>query len=96
MADANGKDDSGSPELLTFPCSIDIKALGAQSPRFEALVHELVSHHIEPHELLAVSRRESRGGKYVALTLTIRARSRAQLDAIYQALSDCKDVLMAL
>ncbi len=96
MADANGKDDGHSPELLTFPCPIDIKALGHQSPRFEALVHQLISHHIEPHELLAVSRRESRGGKYVALTVTIQARSRAQLDAIYQALSGCKDVLVAL
>lgn len=96
MAGANGKNDGHNPELLTFPCQIDIKALGRQSSRFEALVHELISRHIEPRELLAVSRRESRGGKYVALTVTIQAHSRAQLDTIYQALSDCKDVLMAL
>lgn len=96
MAGANGKNDGHSPELLTFPCQIDIKALGLQSSRFEALVHEIISRHLEPDELLAVSQRESHGGKYVALTVTIRARSRAQLDTIYQALSDCKDVLMAL
>lgn len=96
MAGTNGKNDGRDPELLTFPCKVDIKALGHQSSRFEALVHELVSRHLEPRELLAVSRRESRGGKYLAVTVTIEARSRAQLDAIYQALSDCKDVLMAL
>lgn len=96
MAGANGKNNGHDPELLTFPCKIDIKALGRQSSRFEALVHELVSRHLEPGDLLAVSRRESRGGKYVAVTVTIQGRSRAQLDEIYQALSDCKDVLMAL
>lgn len=95
MAAANGK-DVHSPDLLTFPCKIDIKAFGLQSARFEALVHHLVSQHIEPKDLLATSRRASRGDKYIALTITIQAVSRAQLDAIYQALTDCKDVLIAL
>ncbi|MHB8253002.1 MAG: YbeD family protein [Acidiferrobacter sp.] len=95
MAATNGQDHH-APEILTFPCKIDIKAFGLQSPRFEALVHQLVSEHIEPQDLLASSRRESRGGKYVAVTLTIQAVSRAQLDTIYRALSGCPDVLIAL
>ena len=33
---------------------------------------------------------------YLAITVTIQAASRAQLDAIYQDLTACKDVLMAL
>ena len=95
MATANGHDDK-APELLTFPCTIDIKAVGKQSARFEALVHAIVSRHIRPQDLLSTTHRESRGGNYVAITLTIRALGRAQLDAIYEALSASPEVLMAL
>lgn len=95
MTATNGKDDQPL-ELLTFPCTIDVKAIGRRSPRFEALVHQLVSAHIKPQDLLAISHRESRGAAYVSVTVSIRAESRTQLDAIYQALSDCPDVLMAL
>jgi len=95
MTVTNGK-NGHSAELLSFPCKMDIKAFGLQSPRFEALVHQLVTQHIDPKDLLATSRRESRGGKYVAVTITIWAVSRAELDTIYQALTDCEDVLIAL
>ena len=44
----------------------------------------------------AVITRSSRGGKWVSVTVTIQATSRAQLDAIYQALSDHDKVVMAL
>jgi uncharacterized protein len=40
--------------------------------------------------------RESRDGNFIALTVTIRAESQAQLDAIYGALSAHDQVLMAL
>ena len=88
--------DGKAPEILTFPCTIDIKAVGKHSPRFEALVHEIVSRHIGPQDLLSCTTRESRGGNYLAITLTIRASARMQLDAIYEALSASPEVLMAL
>ena len=88
--------DGKAREILTFPCTIDIKAMGERSPRFEALVHEIVSRHIGAEDLLSYTSRESRGGKYLAITLTIRATARAQLDAIYEALSASPDVLVAL
>ncbi len=91
----NGHDDK-APEILTFPCTIDIKAVGRRSARFEALVHEIVSRHIRPQDLLSCTTRESRGGNYLAITLTIRASARMQLDAIYEALSASPEVLMAL
>ncbi len=95
MSKPNGH-GSHDPGLLQFPCTIDIKALGRRSPRFAALVHEIVSRHIAPHDLLGTTHRDSGGGRYVAVTLTIRAGSRAQLDAIYQDLSASPDVLVAL
>lgn len=80
----------------TFPCTVHIKAMGRSSMRFEALVHGLVSRHIRPEDLLATSRRESRQNHYLSVTFSIRATSRAQLDAIYRDLSACPEVLLAL
>jgi putative lipoic acid-binding regulatory protein len=40
--------------------------------------------------------RDSRGGNYLSVTVTIRAESRAQLDAIYRDLTGDERVLMAL
>ena len=85
-------DDSES--LLEFPCTFPIKAMG-QPPDFEALVVAIVERHA-PHDVLGVSVRESRAGRYLAVTVRIRAHSRAQLDAIYQDLSDHERVVMAL
>jgi len=94
----NGNGDTGqaSRGAFVFPCRFDIKAMGHHNVRFEALVQGIVSRHIRPQDLHAVRSRPSRGQKYLALTLTITALSYSQLDAIYQDLSGCKDVLFAL
>lgn len=81
---------------LRYPCRVHIKAVGRHSSRFEALVHSIVSRHIAADDLLASSTRVSRAGNYLAVTLTITAGSRNQLDNIYRDLTDCKDVLIAL
>jgi putative lipoic acid-binding regulatory protein len=81
---------------LTFPCQIDIKAVGVHTPRFQAIVHAIVARHVAPTALVGISTRASRGGRYLAVTLTITATDRVQLDAIYHELSRCEDVLVAL
>ena len=91
---ANGAGDAR--QLLTFPCRYDIKVIGRQSTRFEAMVQGIVTRHIETHDLLAVTRRLSGRESYLAITLIINARSRDQLDDIYRALSACDEVLFSI
>ena len=82
--------------LLEFPCRFPIKAMGRQSAGFEALVTRIVCSHAElwPDEPVRLT--ASKGGRFVSVTAVVEARSQAQLDAIYQELSDCAHVLMAL
>jgi putative lipoic acid-binding regulatory protein len=40
--------------------------------------------------------RDSSGGKWISVTLTIQATSKAQLDAIYRDLTDHQRVVWAL
>ncbi len=81
---------------LQFPCLFPIKAMGKATQTFDAQVVSIVRRHAPDIGEGAVAVRPSAEGKYLAVTVTIQARSRAQLDAIYQDLVACEQVLFAL
>ena len=82
--------------LLEFPCRFPIKVMGANEPDFANHAVTLVSSHVDDLVEDAVECRVSRNGRFVAVTIQIQARSKAQLDAIYRSLSASDRVLMAL
>jgi putative lipoic acid-binding regulatory protein len=82
--------------LLEFPCRFPIKAMGRQSEDFEMLVTRIVLGHAELWPDEPVRSVPSKAGNFVSVTAVIEARSQHQLDAIYQELTDCEQVLMAL
>lgn len=87
---------SEEQSLLEFPCQFPIKAMGKNSPEFDLIVVGIVRQHVEDVIEGAVKTRLSKGGRFSSVTVTIEATSRKQLDAIYQSLTDCPYVLMAL
>lgn len=82
--------------LLRFPCDFPIKAMGKADADFDARVVELVRKYAPDLTEGAVSTRLSRNGKYMAVTVTIQATSRRQLDDIYMELTASEHVMMAL
>lgn len=82
--------------LLEFPCDFPIKAMGRAEDDFEALVVTLVRKHVPDLHEGAVNTRDSSGGRFLSVTVTVRATSREQLDNIYRELTACEQVLMAL
>ena len=82
--------------LLEFPCSFAITVVGHSDPALGTTVLTLIQKHVTAIDSDAIKSRPSKKGKFTALTVTINATSQEQLDAIYQALSDCDAVLMAL
>lgn len=82
--------------LLDFPCKFSVKAMGLATDDFDLLVVEIINRHVPNLGEGAVRTRPSREGKYVSVTVTFEASSKAQLDAIYQALSANDRVLMSL
>ena len=87
--------DTDQP-YLQFPCEFPIKVLGQARPDFDVLVLDIVRRHVSDIHEGAMRTRSSRGGKYLSVTITIQAVSQNQLDAIYQDLTSCEHVLMAL
>ncbi|MGB5486936.1 MAG: DUF493 domain-containing protein [Lysobacterales bacterium] len=82
--------------LLEFPCKFPVKAMGRNEDGFEALVTKIILTHAEMFAAEAVTTQLSSTGKYLSVTVTIEAISKAQLDRIYQDLTDCVQVLVAL
>jgi putative lipoic acid-binding regulatory protein len=94
MASQNPQPNKSS--LLEFPCRFPIKAMGRQSEEFEMLVTRIVCSHADLWPNEPVRSVPSKAGNFVSVTAVIEAQSQQQLDRIYQDLTDCVHVLMAL
>ena len=73
--------------LLQFPCDFPIKVMGRRQDGFAQAVLEVVLRHAPDFDAAAMEMRPSARGNYISFTCTIRAVSRAQLDALYGELS---------
>jgi len=82
--------------LLDYPTPFPIKVMGRREGGFAQGVMEIVLRHAPDFEPAAMEMRPSRQGKYLSLTVTIEARSREQLDALYRDLCDHPSVVMVL
>jgi len=83
-------------ELLDFPSPFPLKVFGTKSEGFEVEVFNLVKLRCPEGEKIETSSRESKNGKYTALTLTFTAYNKQQLEDIYQDLYACEHVVMTL
>ena len=82
--------------LFNFPCAFPIKAMGWYADDFAALVIGIVRKYAPDLTDNGIEKRNSRGGRYISITVTIRAQSREQLDNIYRELTSNGRVLIAL
>ena len=82
--------------LLAFPCDFPIKVMGLSRQGFAQAIIEVVKIHSPDYDPASVEMRSSREGKYLSLTITVKAESRGQLDALYRDLCDHPMVSMVL
>jgi uncharacterized protein len=82
--------------LIIYPCAFPIKVMGA---KVDGFVHAItaVAHEFDPaFDAKTLELRESKGGNYLGITITITATSREQLDELYRTLSTHPMVKMVL
>jgi hypothetical protein len=78
---------SRADSLIEYPCRFPIKVMGA---RVDGFVHAVttVARAFDPtFDAATIELRESKGGNYLGVTITITATSREQLDELYRTLS---------
>lgn len=73
--------------LIEFPCDFPIKVMGTRTDDFAQTVVAIVLRHAPDFAAETVEMRLSGSGNYLSLTCTVRAQSKAQLDALYRELS---------
>jgi putative lipoic acid-binding regulatory protein len=90
--------DAGTPEdtLFKFPTDFPVKIMGQATDDFRSLVLGIVTRHFGELAPDRIEERPSSNGKYLGLTVTVHATSKAQLDALYRELTACQQVLVAL
>ncbi|WP_415034641.1 YbeD family protein [Azonexus sp.] len=76
-----------SDTLLEFPCDFPIKIMGRAVDELAQTVLTIVCQHAPDFDGASMEMRSSSGGNYLSLTCTVRATSKAQLDALYLALT---------
>lgn len=81
---------------IEYPCDFPIKIMGRTEPGFAQAVIDVVMQHAPDFDPATVEMRVSRKNRYLSLTCVVRARSREQLDSLYQALCDHPQVVMVL
>ncbi len=82
--------------LQEFPSEFHIKVMGRQDSDLRALTRAIIERHAGVLADSGIRSRTSADGNFLALTYTVFASSRKQLDDIYRELTACKTVLMAL
>jgi uncharacterized protein len=81
------QNDSRSESLIVYPSAFPIKVMGL---KVDGLVHAVthIAFQFDPtFDATTVELRESKGGKYLGVTVTVTATSREQLDELYRTLS---------
>ena len=82
--------------LLEFPCEFPIKIMGLTRDDFAQTILEIVRRHAPGFDGATMEMRSSSGAKYLSLTCTIHATSKAQLDELYRELSKHEMVKIVL
>jgi putative lipoic acid-binding regulatory protein len=86
--------DGAGDSLLRFPCDLAVKVFGRNDTAFRDAVIAIVESH--SGQAYAIAEHESKQAAYLSLTITVRAESREEIDAVYRDLVAHELVLMAL
>ncbi|MCK9515272.1 MAG: DUF493 domain-containing protein [Ottowia sp.] len=84
----NHNPDAAPPDSpIAYPLAFPIKVMGARHEDLVQGITETARRFDPTFDAATIELRESRRGNYLSVTITVWATSRAQLDALYQALT---------
>lgn len=84
---APGGGGGGRASLIEYPSPFPIKVMGERADGFVNAVTTIARRFDPTFDAATVELRESSGGKYLGVTITVTATSREQLDELYRTLS---------
>ncbi|GAC1356231.1 MAG: YbeD family protein [Variovorax sp.] len=85
--DAPTPSDVRRDSLIDYPSQFPIKVMGENVDGYVHAVTAIARQFDPGFDASTVELRDSKGGKYLGVTITVTATSREQLDDLYRALS---------
>ena len=85
-----------SDATIEFPCNFPIKIIGRNTDNLMELVISVIRAHVPGFQAQSITSRESGQGKYVSVTVVLRATDKSILNKIYRDLSSNQKVIMVL
>ena len=82
--------------MMTFPCEFVVKVMGKNTDDFVVSVLQVMRKHFPEFGDCHLKQQTSKESKYLSLSLTVHAKSKAQLDDLYSELNKNPEVLMTL
>jgi uncharacterized protein len=82
--------------LIEYPSRFPIKVMGLNGDGFVHAITRIAAQFDPAFDAASVELRPSKGEKYLGVTITVTATSRAQLDELYRTLSTHPMVKMVL
>ena len=79
--------DPNSESLIEYPSQFPIKVMGENVDGYVHAITAIAQQFDPAFDASTVELRDSKGGKYLGVTITVTATSRAQLDELYRTLS---------
>ena len=87
MTNAAQEQDPRKDSLIEYPSQFPIKVMGIKGDGFVHAVTAIARQFDAAFDAGTVELRESKGGNYLGVTVTVTATSREQLDDLYRTLS---------
>ena len=81
------QDVPAEQSLIEYPSRFPIKVMGANVDGFVGAVTDIARRFDPAFDAATIELRPSSGAKYLGVTITVNATSRAQLDELYRTLS---------
>ena len=78
---------AAAESLIIYPSRFPIKVMGLRVDGFVHAVSQIARAFDPGFDAATIELRESKGGKYLGVTITVTATSREQLDELYRTLS---------
>ncbi len=81
---------------LQFPCEFPLKVMGKNVCSLRKSIEHIVKQYVLTEHQISITERHSKETRFVAITVTIKAQNRQQLDDLYLAFNKHSDVMMTL
>ena len=86
MSADNNPPEARKDSLIEYPSQFPIKVMGIKAEGYVQAVAHIARQFDPGFDASTIELRESKGGKYLGVTITVTATSREQLDELYRAL----------